>query len=158
MDADERSRLIERYREGARLVAEAVAGRSDADLDRPPDAGGWTPRQIVHHLADAEMVAAVRVRRLLAESRPLIPAYDEAAYAEQLHYERPIEGSLEAIRWACETTAAILERFGEEEWAREAVHAETGPYTLADWLRRSTHCHDHAAQIRYALARITPGS
>jgi hypothetical protein len=64
MDARERKRLIDLYRDGYRVVAEALEGISDAELDRSAT-NDWTPRQIAHHLADSEMESATRIRRRL---------------------------------------------------------------------------------------------
>ena len=150
MDAAERSALIDRYREGPRALDDALAGISEEELDRAVE--GWTPRQVVHHLADSEMTSAIRLRRLLAEDRPLIIGYDEEQFARRLHYsERPIDGSLAAVRGARKSTASLLDALTEPEWAREGSHSESGHYTVLDWLRiYAAHCHDHAGQIRRA--------
>ena len=152
MDTAERRMLIERYREGPRVVEEALAGLDDAALDAAPPDGSWTPRMVAHHLADSEMTSAIRLRRLLAEDRPAIQGYDEEAFARRLHYDRrPIAPSLAAMRAARESTATILAHLSEEEWAREGTHSESGRYTMADWLRiYAAHAHDHAEQIRAA--------
>lgn len=150
MDADNRRMLIERYRAGYAAVAEAVRGLSDAELDKHPDAG-WSTRQIVHHLADAEMIGALRLRQLLAEDHPTIASYDEPEYARRLHYDRPIASSLESLRAVHEDTAEILDRLSDAEWAREGLHSESGHYTPETWLVvYAAHAHDHAAQIRAA--------
>jgi hypothetical protein len=80
LDAKERQRLIETYRDGYRTVADALEGIPDDELDRSAE-DGWTPRQIVHHLADSEMEGATRIRRLLALRSPTILGYDEKAFA-----------------------------------------------------------------------------
>ena len=152
MDEAERSALIDRYREGPDAVAQALEGITEEDLDRAVE--GWTPRQVVHHLADSEMTSAIRLRRLLAEERPVIAGYDEEGFARSLHYsERPIEGSLLALRGARASTAALLDALTEPEWEREGSHSESGRYTVLDWLSiYAAHCHDHAGQIRRARA------
>jgi hypothetical protein len=158
----ERDVLLDRYRAGTDDVRAAVAGLTDADLDRrpPPDVepNGWSARQIVHHLADSEMTSAIRLRRLLAEDAPAIAAYDEAEFARRLHYdERPIAASLDAMAAARETSAQILETLDEDEWHRAGTHSEVGRYSVEDWLRiYADHAHDHADQIRRAIGRV-PG-
>jgi len=82
MDADERSRLIRQYRDGYRVVLEALDGVTEEELDRSAT-GDWTPRQIAHHLADSEMMSAIRIRRLLVEAEPMLDGYDEKAFAER---------------------------------------------------------------------------
>ena len=148
MDAEERARLIKRYRDGHRVVMDAFKGITPDELDRS-DSGEWTPRQIAHHLADSEMMSAMRIRRLLAEDEPVIHGYDEAAFARKLTSDRPIEPSLEAMRWARETCVQLLERMTEDEWRKVGRHTESGPYSAEDWLTiYAAHGHDHAEQIK----------
>lgn len=153
MNAEERARLIKRYRDGHRVVMEALSGITTEELDRSAS-GEWTPRQTALHLADSEMMSAMRIRRLLTEDEPLIHGYDEAAFARMLTSDRPIEPSLEAMRWARETSAQLLERMTEEDWRRTGTHAETGPYSAEDWLTiYAAHAHDHAEQIKRARGK-----
>ena len=148
LKADERAALIERYRDGHRVVKEAFAGIKEDELDSSAS-GEWTPRQIAHHLADSEMMSAIRIRRLLSEDDPLIHGYDEANFARMLTSDRPIEPSLEAMRWARETSAQLLERMTDDDWRRAGTHAESGPYSAEDWLNiYAAHAHDHADQIK----------
>src|SRR5579859_4249379 len=126
MKKSERQALIEQYKLGYAVVLEALAGISDAELDARHD--GWTAREIVHHLADSEMTSAIRLRRLIAEEQPVIVGYDQDEFARRLYYDRPIESSLEAFRAARRTTAEILDRLSDAEWAREGTHSESGRY------------------------------
>jgi predicted transcriptional regulator len=150
MDAERRVALLARYRAGPEEIAAALAEVGDDGLDtRPPD-GGWTPREVVHHTADSEMTAGIRLRRLIAEDDPLIVGYDGDEFARRLHYdERPIEPALAAIAAARETTIQILEGLSEAEWGRTGTHSESGPYGVERWLEiYANHCHEHADQIR----------
>ena len=148
MDNHTRRQLIAQYKDGYRAVMDALKGASDADLDTRPSPAKWSSREIVHHLADSEMTSAIRLRRLLAEDRAAIAGYDEAEFARRLHYDRPIAASLEAFKAARETTAEILDRMSEAEWAREGTHTEVGRYTVERWLEiYAVHAHNHAAQI-----------
>ena len=158
MDAAERADLIRRYRDGPAVLAAAVANAGDSELDRQPDEGGWTARQVVHHTADSEMTSAIRLRRLIAEDNPDLGAYDEELFVRRLHYDRPIAASLAAIRAARESTAEILDRLSEPDWRRAGRHPEHASYTVEDWLRiYAVHCHEHADQIRRALNRQLSG-
>ena len=148
MEATERSALIRRYREGHGAVMQALQGLREDELDRSAS-GEWTPRQIAHHLGDSEMMSAIRLRRLIAEDHPVIQGYNEGEFAQRLTSDRPIEPSLEAMRWARETTAQILDRLREEEWRRAGTHDESGPYSVETWLTiYAAHGHDHAEQIK----------
>ena len=150
MDREARKKGIERYKDGYRAVAEALAGATDAELDAHLP-GKWSAREIVHHLADSEMTSAIRLRRLIAEDKPAINGYDEAEYALRLHYDRPIATSLEAFKLARQTTAEILDRMTEAEWTREGTHPEHGRYGVDTWLEiYAKHAHNHAEQIKRA--------
>jgi hypothetical protein len=157
MDPTDRDRLIEVYRNGHAVVVAALAGLTDEQLDRRPAADEWTAREVCHHLADSEMTSAIRLRRLLAEDDAVIAGYDEQAFARRLHYDRPIEPSLEAFRWARETTAAILDRLTDADWARAGTHTESGAYGVETWLEiYADHGIAHAHQIRTAAGAAAP--
>lgn len=158
MDRETRRKLVDQYKDGYRVVTEALAGASDAELDAHPAPGKWSAREIVHHLADSEMTSAIRLRLLLAAARPAIAAYDENEFARRLHYDRPIEASFEAFKAARRTSAEILDRMSEADWAREGTHSESGRYTMGTWLEiYAVHAHNHAAQILRARASAKTG-
>jgi len=151
MDQGQRHTLIQQYKDGYRVVAEALAGATDAELDTRPAPAKWTAREIVHHLADSEMTSAIRLRLLIGSDRPAIGGYDEKEFAKRLYYDRPIEASLEAFKAARRTTAEILDRMTDAEWARQGTHSEIGPYPVEKWLEiYAAHAHGHADQIRVA--------
>jgi hypothetical protein len=153
MDVDQRRALIERYRDGYRVVLEALRGIGEAELDARPGPERWSAREVVHHLADSETTSGIRLRRLLAEDRPQVEGYDEAEFARRLYYDRPIESSLEVLGAVRRGSAEILDRLTEAEWSREGTHSESGRYSVQTWLQiYAAHAHDHAAQIREARA------
>lgn len=153
MNTETRQRLIARYKAGYVEVVAALEGATDADLDRRPGPGTWSARDVVHHLADSEMTSAIRLRLLLAEEGPVIKGYDQEVFARRLYYDRPIAASLAAFRAARESTAEILERLGDAEWARTGTHSEAGAYSVDRWLEiYAEHAQKHAGQIRRARA------
>ena len=153
MDLDRRRSLMQRYRDGAAVVAEALAGATDAELDARPADGGWSAREVAIHLPDSEMNGAIRLRRLIAEEQPVIQGYDQDVYAQRLYYDRPIAASLAALAAIRTLTAELLDRLTEEEWQRTGTHSEAGTYGVITWLETyGAHAHDHADQIRQALA------
>jgi DinB superfamily len=153
VNAQERKALIRQYRDGHSAVVEALRGLTDQELDRSAS-DEWTPRMIAHHLADSEMTSAIRLRRLIAEDDPVIDGYDEVVFAKRLTSDRPIEPSLEAMRWARESTTQILERLTEDDWHRTGTHSESGPYSVEKWLTiYANHGHDHAKQIARSRGR-----
>jgi hypothetical protein len=156
VDADERKGLIRRYRDGHRAVVDALKDLREEELDRSAS-GEWTPRMIAHHLADSEMMSAIRLRRLVTEDAADIQGYDEVEFARKLTSDRPIEPSLEAMRWARETTAQILDRLTEDDWRHAGTHSESGPYSVEDWLTiYANHGHDHAKQIERSRGVSNP--
>jgi hypothetical protein len=101
------------------------------------------------------MRAAIRLRQLIAEDAPVIQGYDEKTYTRVLHYDRPIETSLDAAVAARRASADLLEKLTEAEWGRSGTHTESGPYSVEDWLRiYAAHPRDHADQIRRARSSI----
>ena len=151
MEAGRRAELIARYKAGVGEVEEALAGAGEAELDAAPADGEWSARMVVHHLADSESNAYVRVRTLLAEDEPFIQGYDEGQFARSLHYDRPIEASLAVFRAVRASTAELLDRLGNEDWNRSGTHSESGAYSMDHWLEiYAAHAFDHAEQIRLA--------
>ncbi len=151
MDEQERTKLIAQYRDGYAEVAEALLKITPEQLDARPGPGRWCAREIVHHLADSEMTAAVRLRLLIAEDRPEIKGYDQDEFARRLYYDRPHETSLELFKLARESTAEILERLTPEQWARQGTHSQAGAFSVDKWLAiYAPHAHKHARQIREA--------
>jgi len=151
MDLQTRRNLVDRYKDGHRLVLEALAGASGAELDVAPAPGKWTAREIVHHLADSEMTSAIRLRLLVASpAPPEIRGYDQDEFARRLRYsKRPIQAALDAFGAARRTTVEILDGLTEDDWLRTGTHSESGPYSVERWLEiYAAHGHDHAAQIR----------
>ncbi|MDQ3417992.1 MAG: DinB family protein [Acidobacteriota bacterium] len=159
MDHTERDKLVALYRDGYRAVAEALHNATEKEMAARPAPSQWSAREIVHHLADSEMTAAVRLRMLLALDRPAIHGYDQDAFAQKLHYDRPYEASLEAFRYARECTAQLLERLTEEEWLREGTHSEIGAFGVMKWLEiYGKHAHSHARQIVEAVGHAKQSS
>lgn len=150
MTADDRKELIARYVAGYAEVIDALQGIPPAALDWRPAPTEWSAREVIHHLADSESIAGLRLRRLLTEDRPAIPGYDQDAYARRLRYaERPWEPALRAFEAARATTAQLLDQMSDADWARAGVHSELGAYSAERWLQTyAAHAHDHANQIR----------
>ena len=155
MTDEKRKALIAQYRDGYSAVADALLKITNQELDARPAPGKWSVREIVHHLGDSEITAAVRLRLLLAQERPAIQGYDQDEFARRLHYDRPHETSLELFRYARESTAEILERLSSADWRREGTHSELGPFGVDKWLEiYAPHAHKHATQIRAARGTV----
>jgi hypothetical protein len=150
MTREERAKLIAKYKDGYKQIVHAIEGITELELDFRRERGKWTCREIIHHLADSEMTAAIRIRRLLVEFQPFIGGYDQDEFARKLQYSRrPIEPALKAIEGARTTTSQLLDLMSEEEWSRSGEHSESGSYSCDIWLGiYAAHAHNHADQIR----------
>ena len=146
----ELSELLERFRRGPELVAAAVTGAAGAELDYIPAPGKWSVRQILCHMADAEIVGAARFRRLIAEDNPTLVAYDQDAWARNLDYgRRRIAQALETFRQMRAENYELLKSLPEEAFERQGTHSVRGRVSLLDMLRvYARHAEQHAEQIR----------
>jgi hypothetical protein len=133
----------------------AVAGLNDAQLDTPYRDGGWTVRQVVHHVADSHAVAYIRCKHALTEDWPTLRPYDEAAWAELADSRLlPVDVSLALIAALHTRWASLLESLSEEEFQKGYNHPQRGRENLAralamyDW-----HSRHHTAHIAGLRAR-----
>jgi uncharacterized damage-inducible protein DinB len=130
-----------------RLTA-AIAGLDDAQLDTPYREGGWTVRQLVHHVADSHANCYVRFKLALTEDWPTIKGYDEAAWAMLADSRMPIDVSLALITALHARWVSLLESMSEDDFHKGFSHPENGKQTLAvvlaiyDW-----HSRHHVAHI-----------
>ncbi len=157
MSPEECRALVARYAAGVREVERALEGFPPERLTERPFPGKWTAREIVHHLADSESTSALRIRKLLLETDPVIQGYDQERYAVGLRYnERDHSAALAAFRAARENTVPVLEGMTDADWRRAGTHSESGPYSAETWLRiYAEHAHGHAAQIRRLREALT---
>ena len=129
-------------------VAEAL---SSSELDKS-DKEGWTPRQVIHHMADSEAQSYARLRRLIAEPGTLIQGYDEGAWAQNptLGYTtESVDSSLAVIRAVRESSYRLLVRLSEIHLDNSGLHSESGKYTVRTWIETYTkHPIEHASQIQ----------
>lgn len=150
MMAEERTKLVAQYAAGYAEVLEALEGIASAELDWKPAPKEWSAREVVHHLADSEMIAAVRLRRMLVEDEARILPYDPDDLARGLRYAtRPHALALALFQAVRAETALLLEGLVDADWERAARHPRTGRYSIAQWLLDyAGHAHEHADQIR----------
>jgi uncharacterized damage-inducible protein DinB len=130
-------------------LSEAVEGLGREQLEIPYREGGWTVRQLVHHIADSHMNAVMRMRLALTEDWPTITAYDEKAWAMLTDSTRaPIAWSLALIEHLHARWVVLLESLSDEQWQRGFRHPERGPSTLElTTLLYAWHSRHHVAHI-----------
>ncbi len=129
-------------------MREAVRGLSDAQLDTPYRDGGWTVRQVVHHVADSHMNGLVRVKLALTEDNPTIKPYKEALWADLPDAKLPIDVSLGLIHGIHARLDALTAAFTEADYARTFMHPDSGATPLATWVQLyAWHSRHHVAHI-----------
>jgi len=148
MDSSGRHYLIERYKNAVSAVLVSIDHVAEDELDMRPTAHGWSVRQVVHHLAGSELHEAIRLRRMLAENRPVLVPWDGAHDAERLHYDRPVGVDLDAFKAAALSNIELLQVLTDEQWRREGNQQKPWSLTVESWLEENvTHVHDHLMQI-----------
>jgi uncharacterized damage-inducible protein DinB len=151
---DERTGAIATLAELPEQLRNAVDGLSFAQLSTPYRDGGWTLRQVVHHVADSHMNALVRVKLALTEEWPVVKPYDEAAWAKLHDMTAPIEWSLELIEALHARWVMLLQSLNEQQWLRGYNHPEDGPVSVElAALTYAWHSRHHVAQITHLRAK-----
>ena len=137
-------------------MRDAVQGLDENQLDTPYREGGWTLRQVVHHVPDSHVNAYVRLKLALTEPGPVIKPYDEAAWANLVDTTTvPIDVSLNLLDAVHTRFVALLRSMKDDDFRREYVHPETGRHPL-DYLLAmyAWHGPHHIAHITTTRARM----
>ena len=130
-EAEARARAIAAIAALPRELRSVAASLTDTQLAAPYREGGWTARQVIHHVADSHVNAYVRTRWLLTEERPGLKAYDEKAWAELADAAlAPIAPSLDLLDALHARWHTLLTSLPEAAFTREIVHPERGPMSL----------------------------
>jgi DinB superfamily len=126
----------------------AVRGLTEARIDTPYRPGGWTIRQLIHHVADSHMNGYMRVKLALTEDNPVIKPYDEKAWAELPDSKLPVELSLAILESVHARLDAILRSLTPAQWARPFLHPASGPQTIDVWAALyDWHSRHHTAHV-----------
>jgi uncharacterized damage-inducible protein DinB len=146
---DQRRAYIEEIAEAPGRLSAAVAGLKPEQLDTPYRPGGWTVRQVVHHLPDSHLNAFTRFKLALTEDEPTIKTYDEARWAELPDAKgAPIEPSLALLDSLHKRWVVLLRSLTFADWARRFRHPERGVMALEDTLAMyAWHGRHHVAHI-----------
>ncbi len=126
----------------------AVAGFSEGQLDTPYRPGGWTVRQVVHHLPDSHMNAYTRLKLALTEDAPTIRTYNEAAWSKLPDAGGPIEPSLALLESLHERWVYLWRRLQAPHWTRRLLHPDLGEMGIDELLAfYAWHGKHHVAHI-----------
>jgi len=142
--------IFARFVAGPTLIRQAIDGLDPGTLNRRPPGEDWSIRDIIVHLSDAELWAAVRFRMVVAEEEPHFAAHDEERWKRRLHYLwRDPEAAVSMFQQVRYGTAELLQQCDRAAWGRTGIHAERGAMTLEDLLEYyAAHAEEHADQIR----------
>jgi len=137
-------------------MRQAVISLNEKQLDTQYRTGGWTLRQVVHHVADSHLNSLIRFKLALTENNPTVKPYEEAYWALQPDYRLPVESSLRILEGVHIHWVALLESFTENEWNRTFTNPESGQ-TLT--LKKATglyswHGKHHLAHITETVAKF----
>jgi hypothetical protein len=136
--------LVDRYFAGADQLSQSIAGLTTVELQAFPVPGTWCIQQIVIHLLDSDLVHSDRMKRVIAEEKPLLMGFDETKFANRLHYDAQ-DAVLAADLFAKnrQLMHQILSRLPGEAFDRSGIHSERGRVTLADLITTAADHLDH---------------
>lgn len=144
-----RTQAVETIAELPAKFRAAVEGLSDTQLDTPYREGGWTVRQVAHHVPESHMNAYIRLKLALTEKEPTIKPYEEAKWAKLPDAKSPIPVSLDLLdalheRWVC-----VWRALQPADFARTLRHPEHPKVLTVDWLlfQYAWHGRHHTAHI-----------
>jgi uncharacterized damage-inducible protein DinB len=151
----QRAECIAQIAKAPEHLRRAVDGLSDAQLDTPYRDGGWTVRQVVHHLPDSHLNAYVRFKLALTEQQPTIRPYDEKRWAETAETHAPVAVSLELLDALHRRWVLLLKGMEPEDFGRTLNHPETGIRTLDGMLAMyAWHGRHHTAHVTALRERM----
>jgi uncharacterized damage-inducible protein DinB len=123
----DRTRLIGNLATAPAKLRAAVRGLSDEKLDTPYREGGWTVRQVIHHVPESHMNAYIRFKLALTETDPVVKPYDEAAWAKLPDIPAAsIEASLSLLENLHERWVVLLRALREDDWKKRYIHPAQG--------------------------------
>jgi hypothetical protein len=155
LDAATRTSLIGEIEQMPAAMRALVGGLSDAQLDTPYRPGGWTVRQVVHHVPDSHMNAYVRMKLAVTEDAPAIKAYEEARWADLPDARTaPVALSLDLLDALHRRWCAFLRALPDSEFQRTYRHPELGVVPLdAALALYAWHGKHHVAHAQLVASR-----
>jgi hypothetical protein len=145
--------LIQKYADGYRHLKEHMDSVPDEVVHFKPNPDAWSVCEIMVHLADSEVNAYVRGRKIIAEPGSRLEEYDQMRWSESLFYqEMDHRQALELFGMLRHTMVAMLQKLDEEVWHQYAIHPESGKITLLDWIQLYIdHVENHIHQMNRNL-------
>lgn len=151
---EDRRYAIMTLAEAPEQLREAIRKLSQGQINTPYREGGWTIRQVVHHVADSHMIAFYRLRKALTEDWPVVEGYNEAAFSLLHDATAPVEWSLELVEAVHARWVMLLQSLTDAQWERGFHHAERGRQTIENaTLTYAWHSRHHIAHITHLRAQ-----
>jgi hypothetical protein len=152
MSEDTRSDLLQRFVAGPERIRQAIGAASDAAL-AAPGWEGWSAKDVVIHLADAEVLRGIRLRLILGGSEAPLPIFDQDAWRDRLAYgSRDSCLALATYEATIVASHELVRAYGEGAWSLVGLHPEEGPLSVSELIRRgANHAEEHAAQLHALL-------
>jgi uncharacterized damage-inducible protein DinB len=146
---EDRQASIKQIEETPAALWSAVTGLSEEQLDTPYRDGGWTVRQVVHHVADSHLNAFVRFKLAMTEDQPAVKTYDQKRWAELPDAKtQPVVVSLNLVDSLHKRFVALLRSMSAADFARTMNHPELGIVPLDQYLAHyAWHGRHHVAHI-----------
>lgn len=153
---ERRNVYIRKIRNLPSQVQALVNNLSEEQLTITTQSGEWTISQIVHHIADSHMMGVIRMKLTLTEDRPVLPAYNQEAWAELADAKgASIQTTLRLLEVLHQRWGALLGSVQESDWQRTAVHPMRGEMTMDDLLEHYVrHGENHLVQIERTLTAL----
>jgi hypothetical protein len=151
-----RNRHIEQIAATPSAMRQTISGLTKDQLDTPYREGGWSVRQVIHHVPDSHLNAYIRFKWALTEDAPTIKPYDEGAWAQMKDSElTPVDVSLTLLESLHARWTVLLQSLRVEDFQRKFIHPDSGPHDL-DWLLGlySWHGNHHVAHITSLRERM----
>ena len=149
LDPAQRAKHIETIASTPKMLTDAVRALSDKQLDTPYREGGWTVRQVVHHVPDSHMNAFIRMKLALTEDAPPVKAYDEDAWAKLADAQGPVDPSLTLLTALHDRWVKLLRAMKPEDFSRTVTHPQNGQISI-DFLLAlyAWHGPHHVAHVK----------
>lgn len=148
--------LIEQIEALPELLIRAVEKLTEEQFDTPYRPGGWTIRQVVHHLADSNMNAYIRIKLAMTEDKPTIKPYNEALWAGLNDSQLPVELSTKILEGLHKRWIILLRSLSSSGLDRELIHPDIGLLTIKKLIDLyAWHGNHHLAQITSVISRMT---
>ena len=153
---EQRKQLIQQISDTPANLRAAVKGMSAEQLDAPYREGGWSVRQVLHHVPDSHMNAFIRLKLALTEDEPTIKPYAEDRWAKLADVpETPVETSLTLLESLHQRWVILLKSLTEADWQRKLKHPEAGLMSLDKLLGLyAWHGRHHVAHITSLKERM----